>query len=195
VNVGAITADAAAWARHFQWCPQSFAGKLISLCPPGCFDSATTISTDPNRPLEGRPIDQLARGERVTTLQSDGTSLAAAVIEDVIVGPEAPNLLVFELSNGRTLRVTEAHPLVLPDGRVVAAGEVHAGEALASANHEAIRIVSVGREPSLGAVYNLRLSSSEVSGHVVVADGVLCGDSYLQNLITVDDDIAIGLRQ
>ncbi len=93
------------------------------------------------------------------------------------------NHKVVELStaSGGFLRVTDEHPIIQGDGRIVQAHTLKVGEELVKADGSLDRITQVNKTTFYGLVYNLRPETTDRVSNVLVAQGFLVGSSVFQN--------------
>ena len=84
-------------------------------------------------------------------------------------------------ASGGELRVTDKHPVILAQGRVVEARSLKAGDQLIKANGAHDRIVSVTKTTHLGKVYNIKPRSTNRVSNILIAQGYLVGSSRYQN--------------
>jgi hypothetical protein len=94
-------------------------------------------------------------------------------------------LYVISTRSGGQLRVTNEHPVIDGDGRMVQAQTLKIGDDLVKVDGSLDKIVSVEKTPHFGKVYNLRPVTSNLVTNVLVAQGFLVGSSTFQN-----DDLA-----
>jgi hypothetical protein len=90
-------------------------------------------------------------------------------------------LFVINTKSGGQLRVTNEHPVIDGDGRMVQAQTLKIGDDLVKADGALDKIVSVAKTSHFGKVYNLRPVSSDLVSNVLVAQGFLVGSSTFQN--------------
>lgn len=202
--IGLLTSDAVTWLRNNGFCPVHFdagEGDLIyDFCPMGCFAADTRI-------LTGIPGDGKASYTSAARITPQGTlvamsdeaslrdvALTSLPIDRVVYGPEEPQLFVFELASGATLRVTQHHPMVLDNGKIVEAAEVDLGMSFVGIDGKPVAITSITREKAIDNVFNFQTAGDTQLGHVIVAEGVLVGDLKLQNELAAEQG-SIALRR
>ncbi|WP_170229345.1 Hint domain-containing protein [Polyangium fumosum] len=86
-----------------------------------------------------------------------------------------------EMASGGLLRVTDEHPIIQSDGRIVQAKTLKVGDELVTAQGKLDPIAKVTRTTHFGKVYNLKPATSERITHVLVAENYLVGSSAFQN--------------
>lgn len=84
-------------------------------------------------------------------------------------------------ASGGTLRVTNEHPVILSNGRVVQAKSLKRGDHLLQQDGTPDVIVSIHTESHYGKVYNLKPDSMARVSNILVAQGYLVGSSVYQN--------------
>jgi hypothetical protein len=91
--------------------------------------------------------------------------------------------VIFEISteSGGKLRVTNEHPVINGEGRLVQAQTLKVGEDLVRADGSPDRIVSIERTSHFGKVYNLQPVTENLVTNVLIAEGFLVGSSRFQN--------------
>lgn len=90
-------------------------------------------------------------------------------------------VVALRMRSGGSLRVTLEHPVLLDDGRIVQAQTVKPGAALLRADGKADEVLEAVRQTYFGKVYNLRPTTLDRVGNVLVAQGYLVGSSLFQN--------------
>lgn len=84
-------------------------------------------------------------------------------------------------ASGGTLRVTEEHPVINGEGRIVQARTLKVGDNLVRSSGKQDPIVKVTRSTHYGKVYNLAPATEDLVANVLVAQGFLVGSSRYQN--------------
>jgi hypothetical protein len=174
--------------------------KIYDFCPAGCFAADTQIASSFS--LDGvagyTAAASVAPRGSVLSMGDDASlgelALTPQSIKRIVVGPEDAELFVFVLANGRTLRVTQHHPMVLDSGKVIQASEVVAAMSFVGLDGQSVAIKSITREKPTADVFNFETASDTQLGHIIVAEGVLVGDLKIQNELS-DEQSAIGLRR
>jgi hypothetical protein len=88
-------------------------------------------------------------------------------------------------ASGGKLRVTNEHPMVTSEGRLVKAESLAVGDELLKADGTPDRIASIEKSKHFGKVYNIKPASLEPVANVLIAQGYLVGSARFQN-----DDVA-----
>lgn len=147
-------------------------------CPPppqvrtdGCFARDTKIKTENRGDVQ---IDLLMPNEGLAL--SDGR---IAKIKRIIAGPEAKPLYVFETKTGQKIRVTTTHPMKTERG-VLPADQIKKTDKLLTENGAWVQIKKISRVKYQDQVYNVELEGIEEADHLVIANGLVSGDLYLQ---------------
>lgn len=203
-SAGLLTSDAVTFLQNSGFCPVLLdlgAGlKIFDFCPAGCFAADTQILTN----VQGDGKAGYTLASKVTakdTLMSmaDEASLsevtvAESSIKRLVHGPEQPPLYVFALANGATLRVTQHHPMVLDNGKIIEANQVDPQMSFVGIDGKSVAITSITREAAIGEVFNFQTAGDTQLSHVIVAEGILVGDLRLQNELEAEEG-AIELRR
>jgi hypothetical protein len=160
--------------------PIKLATHNPGVCPPpavrtnGCFAKGTKIGVTKEL---GVPVENLRAGMPVYL--ADGRF---AKIKRVVAGPEAKAMITFETAAGK-ITVTSEHPLVTNKG-VRLAQDIAIGEELKTAGGKFAAIKSIGTKMYKDLVYNFELDGAVEADHLVVAEGLVSGDLYLQNKLS-----------
>jgi hypothetical protein len=189
-----LTDDGYQWLKSNNYCPihadYGAGDHIYSICPMGCFAHDTEILTDEDTDTWMQASEVGASfaatfQQPLMSMSDDATvrnvALTARDIARMTSGPEEPKLFVFKLSNGSTLRVTQHHPMVLHNGKIIEASQVHKSMSLAGADGHRVEILSITRENTANDVFNFMTGGDTQLSHVIVAEGVLVGDLKLQN--------------
>ena len=91
--------------------------------------------------------------------------------------------VIYEITtaSGGQLRITDEHPVIQGEGRVVQAKTLAVGDDLVTVDGELDPIVDVQVTSHWGKVYNLKPESRDRVSNVLVAQGYLVGSSAYQN--------------
>ncbi|MFW7379953.1 MAG: Hint domain-containing protein [Oligoflexus sp.] len=187
---GCISLEEKNWLYEKSYSILCAAGRPIFICPCSCFDRDVAIMTqDVEDPL-WVPAAEITTHDRVTTLR-DGVSLATIrgdkesftqrEIDYITSGPEAIDIYVIHLENGRELAVSEHHALMLHDGYMVTAKELKEDDFLLSYTGTSVAVLDIQRRPAKdGWVYNFLVKGSTAEAHLIIAEGVIVGDTMWQ---------------
>lgn len=186
---GIIDSDAYSWLQQVGKCAIAYdagAGyRLQGVCRPGCFAEDTQILTSIEAGLSGTPAGRVTSSTQLMSLADKASpehvNLIPRAIDVPTHGPEKPDLFVFALSNGKKLRVTNAHPMVLADGSVIRANRVQPHAAFVGNDGQPVYVLAIAREPAVGEVFGFETRSDTRVGHIIVAEGVLVGDLKIQD--------------
>lgn len=191
---GLLTADGLSWLQTNNYCPVhgdfGAGDHIYSICPAGCFAADTQILTDDQTSTYTAAATlgatfALTFQQSLMTMSDDATvrdvALTAHDIARMTSGPEEPKLFVFALGNGSTLRVTQHHPMVLNNGKIIEAAQVDEHMSLAGVDGRKVTITSITRENTSDDVFNFLTTGDTTLSHIIVAEGVLVGDLKLQN--------------
>jgi hypothetical protein len=109
-------------------------------------------------------------------LQSNGVHSYTAEIRDT-------SNVIFEIEtdNGPLLRVTNQHPVVKSNGRLVQAEALRVGDDLVKADGSLAPIIAITKKMHRGKVYNIRPVSHDPVSNILVAQGYLVGSANFQN--------------
>jgi len=110
----------------------------------------------------------------------------ALTIMDTAVGTEAAPMVRIRDDSGRTLLMTEMHPIASADRGMVQARTLRSGDVVMT-QQGPTKLVEVTREPYAGKVYNLKVGSQSQMASlgqdqtIVYANGFVVGDGQIQS--------------
>lgn len=169
---------------------------LEGWCPCGCVHPDTLMSVvkmdSGDQGVES--ADKVAKNVaqyKLVTLSPDADfnaadfPLSAHGIDLSTSGPAMRDLIVITTLDGRVLKLTQTHPVVLANGEIKQAKDLRPDDLALSIEGEALDIVSVERVPYKGEVYNFASSAElfDVPGHIVFGQGLAIGDLTLEALL------------
>lgn len=129
------------------------------------------------------PIESLHIGQTIFNPYGANHTLT---IEDTAKGVERSPMVRIRDAAGRTLLMTEMHPIATPDRGMVQARALHTGDLVMTTEGPSV-LVEVSREPYSGKVYNLKVGSeTEMAAlssdqTVLHANGFVVGDGQIQH--------------
>jgi hypothetical protein len=83
--------------------------------------------------------------------------------------------------SGGQLKVTDKHPILEGDGRIVQARSIKVGNRLLKPDGTRDEVVSVTQSDYFGKVYNIKPASTNRVANILIAQGFLVGSSRFQN--------------
>jgi hypothetical protein len=141
----------------------------------GCFKEGTRILTN----LGYKNVEALTKNDLIVNPKSG----KLMKIKKVVFGPEKINLIKFVISSGVTLNVTTKHPM-LTDRGIIKAKDVSKNDKLKiqDGSFEAINSIEEIKISTNSNVHNLELDvvGDKFEDHLVIADGVITGDLFVQ---------------
>jgi hypothetical protein len=204
LTAGLLTADGYNELTAIRFCAISgdfgVGLQIYDFCPAGCFAADTQIAR--SVALDGS-IDyvkaaSVAPRSSMVSMADEASisdvSLMTQSVKRTVAGPEDAQLFVFALANGHTLRVTQHHPMVLDNGKIVQASDVVAAMSFVGLDGQSVAIKSITREQPTADVFNFDTGSDSQLGHIIVAEGVLVGDVKIQNDLE-SEQTSIDLRR
>ena len=204
LNRGLLTADGYNYLTSIRFCAIAFdigtGWKIYDFCPEGCFGSDTELLSNftPDGRASYLTAESVKPGTSLMSMADTASlgevSLGAQSVKRIVMGPEDAGLYAFGLANGRTLRVTMHHPMVLDNGVIIEASKVEMGMSFVGLDGRTVAIKSITRERPNGDVYNFDTGSDTQLGHIIVAEGVLVGDLKIQQELS-DEEGSIALRR
>lgn len=144
--------------------PNTFFAGGVAVHNKGCFPRGTMILTAAGL----RPIETLAKGDRVISVQQDGRTVET-VVENIFVTEAKPRLIHTDYG---VIRPTDEHPMAIPDGTFVPARLLLPGQHV-WVFEEGVRVKAtvIRNESKEGndVVYNLLVGAP----HTFIADGII----------------------
>lgn len=161
-------------------------------CPCGCFAPDTMIgATSKSRPfIDQATAEEIAQNKDDFFLNHLTNEATLSYLKDdyapiriVAKGPEELPLYVLHTDEGKLLKVTSRHPILLHDGQMVMASNLHAGDFLVNKMGMPVRITKITREKFSGDVINFStdVKDDSLKNHIIFAEGYLVGDQYWQS--------------
>lgn len=163
---------------------------LAGWCTCGCFAADTLLKIDANQlSAASSSVKSIvlahAAGERpeLAHLSSSATlgslDFKNSPVRNVSVGVEKAPLFVIRTSAG-SISLTANHPAVLADGSIRRTEKLRIGDALLGYDGQARKILAIERRSTSAKVYNVNVDTDQDGEHLIVANGFLMGDLYLQ---------------
>jgi hypothetical protein len=158
---------------------------LVALCESSCYtpDQRLRFSDGDVSIVEA----MTARRDDLITLSPDATldKLATQTSKVYSYTTEIRDAeqLIYKVTtaSGGSLSVTNAHPIITSEGRLVKAEQLVEGDELVKANGSPDRITRVEKTQFFGKVYNIKPMSREPVANILVAQGYLVGSARFQN--------------
>jgi hypothetical protein len=158
---------------------------VLGYCTAGCYTPDQQISFASGDEPIARALDSLRTG--VKTLTPNSTLENVKLKTDDVLSYSRDirdsTQVIFEIrtKSGGQLRVTDKHPVLVGDGRLVEASTLKAGTKLVKADGSRDAIVSVTQTSYFGKVYNLKPTATNRVANIIIAQGFLVGSSRFQN--------------
>lgn len=99
----------------------------------------------------------------------------------VDLAPAKQRIIEFKTAGGGRLQVTEGHPMLTPDGRLVEAVKLRRGDQLVTYNGQTDEIVEARNFEIFDRVYNLYPETKDLLKNLIVAEGFITGSAYYQS--------------
>jgi len=206
-NASLVTADGLAYLNSIAFCaivvsiPPGAPPRIYDFCPRGCFAADTELLSSIKPVGETASYVQAASVAPKSSLMSlaDDSSLSDVIlapqsVKRVVLGPEDIDLFVFVLANGHTLRVTQHHPMVLDNGKIIEARQVSPRMSFVGLDGQSVAVTAIRRERPTADVFNFDTGGDTQLSHIIVAEGVLVGDLKIQNELE-SEQASIELRR
>jgi len=154
-------------------------------CESSCYtpDQSLRFSTGDVNLLEALK----AKRDDVVTLAPDATLDHLATRVDTVYSytseiRDAEQVIYkVKTASGGTLSVTNEHPVMVADGRLVKAETLTTRDQLVKADGKLDPIVHVEKTTFFGKVYNIKPMSEDLVSNVLIAQGFLVGSARFQN--------------
>ena len=144
----------------------------------GCLAPGTLITLADGT---SRAIEKIAVGDRLRGLDGRGLEVTSYT-----KGPETKRLFTIITADGKSVRMTEAHPVPLADGTVKQAHKLLVGDRMSTAAGP-VAITKLTEAAYSGDVWNLAVGGPQQSkatldtaSHAFFANGLLVGDARAQ---------------
>ena len=164
--------------------------SLATRCELGCFEANTRIySMDPETKkssyikiseiIFSKPkydVISLNRNSKIREIKTKKLG-----IRSFSQGKEKCSLIVFETVNGQSLAVTQDHPILLSNGKMIAAKNIKKSDFLVQADGNPVAIQNIGFKNVTENVLNILTNGNEYLDHTLIAEGLIVGDMAWQN--------------
>ncbi|MFY2563525.1 Hint domain-containing protein [Corallococcus terminator] len=130
-------------------------------------------------------VEEVKRGDRMVT-NDKGETLT---VRDIQVGGELDPMVNLRDDKGHAVSLTDKHPVIMADGKAVAAGKLKVADRVSTRDGVAT-LTSVTREKYAGKVYNFSLGTkAELAragkgANTLFANGFRVGDNEMQGELT-----------
>lgn len=160
--------------------------KLLGLCTAGCFTENQNILFGGNKYQGIRSaMENSVKEVMVVHPESflEDLRLVGEKINRFIVdlAPANQTILEFRTASGGRIQVTESHPMLTENGRLVDAQTLKVGKKLILYNGRPDVIVAIRKFEKFGKVYNLYPQSQELHKNLIVAQGFISGSAFYQS--------------
>ncbi|OHU86988.1 MULTISPECIES: hypothetical protein [Pseudoalteromonas] len=173
-------------------CNQFDPSKLIAVCRCGCFELGTKISAR----LSGTSVTSQVNIEDLFDNEKQYDVLAMAdtatmsdvqfdleQVTDTTKGPEEKPLVIVNTASGIRIGLSEEHGVLLASGKMDVARNLSVGDKLVKEDGSIDVITAIEQGAQDQVVYNLLTDSDDEQGHLVIANGLVMGDLYWQNIL------------
>ncbi|WP_039911795.1 Hint domain-containing protein [Cellvibrio mixtus] len=165
---------------------------LIAVCTCGCFAEGTEVSVFDKNTGASRiaNIENIVKNPLAfsAAAATDNSTLSALVFESrdikkVTFGPEEKPLVLITTESGKHIGLSTEHGVLLSNGTIVKAKTLNTGDLLVLENGTADPIVDIATGEKDKTVFNFLTNSTTENGHLIVAEGLVVGDLYWQNIL------------
>lgn len=166
---------------------------IVGQCTSSCYTGDQMILfADGYIPIEeayNHKLQEIAVVDSVSTmgdiyLRTEGVSIYTRSASKKAIN----TILVFRTKYGPELSVTQNHPLLNKEGKIVQADQFKIGDSLVGIDGKEQEITDIQSKQFTGYVYNVQpelvegeFGSVDIAGQLVVAQTYLAGSSFLQN--------------
>ncbi len=171
--------------------------QLITWCPCGCFHPGSKISVVIKDHLQIRKAGTVANyADKYELLhlredsKRDYFTYASSPIRISTKGKESKPLVHIYLSKNKLLRLTENHPVLLKNMKMIFAKDLKKGMFLLSQEGSPLEVLKIEKKMFKGNVVNFVVESSTDNPleHIIFSDGVAVGDMYWQSKLEHEVD-------
>jgi hypothetical protein len=165
--------------------PSSNAFWVNGYCVSSCYLPDQQIAFDGGTEGILDAMNQLRTG--ITTLTPTSTLNSITTHTDEVASYthdiHEAHQVIFTITtrSGGQLKVTDKHPILEGDGRIVQARSIKVGNRLLKADGTRDEVVSVTKADYFGKVYNIKPASTNRVANILIAQGFLVGSSRFQN--------------
>jgi len=148
----------------------------------GCFVAGTRVQVGVGQLV---PVELLGRGASVLSYGG-----VRARVRRAVRGPELLPVVAIATADGARLMVTREHPMLTVVG-LKPARALSIADQLLSASGAPTAVSSLSSRSYDGLVYNFELPGTAEADHLVVAEGLVSGDLYLQEQLAKQQRVAM----
>ncbi len=164
---------------------------LDGWCSCGCFHPDTQIMSftkDSSNPISVaagtiannfRSYDLLGFDEP----KDEKVSYSRNPVALATLGKETQELVVIQTNDGRVLKVTQGHPVLLADGRMIQAKTLKVTDPMLDIHGNPVSIKRIDSDKFIGEVVNFTANAKKIQGHVLFAESLAVGDLYWQTQV------------
>ncbi|MBP9708318.1 MAG: hypothetical protein KBD78_11790 [Oligoflexales bacterium] len=163
-------------------------------CECGCFTEDVELLTS----IGWQPVGDLARSDysvssvrlAIPTTYGEYTSSLPIKKKDFVIGPEEKQIIKIFASNGKSLTMTENHPiLVVRNSKniMITAIELVIGDLIIDEQYTQTEVTSLESTflpDSDNTVYNVNTNGETPEDHLILANGFVVGDVVWQNYLS-----------
>jgi len=173
----------------YNGCPVCKKGRYKGWCAVGCFVRGTKLLVLDSvaDALVWTPVENIVQNHSRYHMIALDRSATRSNLEFVdlpirftVVGPELKPLVIIKTENQRTLGLSSEHAVVLSNGNLIRAELLRVGDSLISSDGSVDVIVEIARPNTDDDVFNLAVETEFEQSHLILAEGLLVGDQYLQ---------------
>ena len=158
---------------------------VVAYCESGCYAPDQSLQFSDG---DVNIVDAMKAGrDDVVTLTADATlddlATQTSRVYSYTTDIREAEHVMYEITtaSGGALRVTNEHPMVTSEGRLVKAEKLATGDELLRADGTPDRIEKIAKTTEFGKVYNLKPVSREPVANILIAQGYLVGSGRFQN--------------
>ncbi len=165
--------------------PWTGSSYVVAYCEASCYapDQKLLFSDG-----EANIVEAMKQGrEDLMTLSPDATLDSPALQKNTVYSYTSEirdaEHVIYEINtaSGGQLRLTNEHPVINSEGRLVKAESLVEGDELLKADGTPDKVVSVQKTTHFGKVYNVKPVSRDPVSNILVAQGFLVGSARFQN--------------
>ena len=140
-----------------------------------------------------RDVGTVTAPNEMWTFADGATSVTEEPIGSYVVGDEFRDVIRIETQNGKSITVTDKHPMVTDAGEIIPAKSVVVGRTALMTVDGPSPVVAVRQLPYHGQVWNVEPATTRTLGNILFAEGFVTGSVRYQNE-WAEDSTRLSLR-
>ena len=165
--------------------------RMHGFCTSSCFTPEQKIMFDSGsidiKTASMKKISKITTLTNESRLDQIGYKLTNVDAYQVSMKESKEEIIELTTSNGKTLRITTEHPILLSKGIMVRAKELRVGDTLLNINGGIEIIDTIDKKVFFGKVYNVAPASTNKLENIIIAQDLLVGSANFQFHVDFQD--------